>query len=146
MLRQISFSLVFHITYIKITHTRDNMSACLQQTATGQILIKNYVEIVPLEDPKLELFQLADRRVSVVRTSACYSGKSEDQTSIRKPTILRYFAVSPVPPGRYVKSGHDGFILLCFPVPYSLLIRLTIRCAIQSALLKTTRNGQTMNE
>jgi hypothetical protein len=75
----------------------------------------------------------------------CYSGKVKDQTSIRKPTILRHFAVSSVPPGRYVKSGHDGFILLRFPVPYSLFMPLTIRCATQSALLKTSRNWQTIN-
>ena len=54
------------------------MSTCLQQTATGKILIKNYVEVMPLADSKLVLFQLADRRVTVVRTSACSSGKSED--------------------------------------------------------------------
>ena len=72
----------------------------------------------------------------------CYSGKAEDQTSIRKPTILRYFAVSSVPPGRYVKSGHDGFVPLCFPVPRSLLMPLTIRCATQSELLKPREMGK----
>lgn len=136
--------------YTKITHTRDIMSACLKQAATGHILIKNYVEIMPMEDPRLVLFQLAGRRVSVVRTSACYSGKSVDQTSIRKTgylEVLRSFISTSRPmSGRYVKSGHDGFTLACFPVPYSSLIPLTIRRAIQSELLKTSRNGQTMNE
>jgi hypothetical protein len=85
-------------------------------------LCRNYVEIMPPEEPELVFFQFADRRVWVVSTSACYSGKSEDQTSIRKPTTLRYFAMSSVPPGSYVKSGHNtaSYCYACqFHIHYS---------------------------